>query len=58
MLLAHRGTRMLATHVRTDRGTVTLRGEARHPAEKDLVVRLTSDVRGVRRVRNLMTVAP
>jgi osmotically-inducible protein OsmY len=58
VLLAHRGTRGIATHVKTDRGTVTLRGEARNPAEKDLVTRLTSDVRGVRRVRNLMTVVP
>jgi len=58
VLLAHRGTRMLATHVKTDRGVVTLGGEARNSAEKILVERLTSDVKGVRRVRNRMTVAP
>ena len=58
VLLAHRGTRGIATHVKTDRGTVTLRGEARNPAEKDLVARLTADVKGVRRVRNLMSVVP
>jgi osmotically-inducible protein OsmY len=58
VLLAHRGTRGIATHVKTDRGTVTLRGEARNHAEKDLVARLTADVKGVRRVRNLMSVVP
>ncbi len=58
VLLAHRGTRGLATHVKTDRGVVTLGGEARTPAERTLAERITSDVKGVRRVKNQMTVAP
>ncbi|BDU72162.1 BON domain-containing protein [Mesoterricola silvestris] len=58
VLLAHRGTRVLATHVKTDRGVVTVRGEARNASEKALVERLTADIKGVRRVRNLMTVTP
>jgi len=56
-LLAHRGTHMLTTRVKTDRGVVTIRGEARNSAEKELVLRLVADIRGVRRVQNRMTVA-
>ena len=56
-LLAHRGTHMLSTRVKTDRGVVTIRGEARNPAEKELVTRLVADLRGVRKVHNRMTVA-
>jgi osmotically-inducible protein OsmY len=57
VLLAHRGTSMLSTHVKTDRGVVTLRGQARNPAEKALVARLVTNVRGVQRISNRMTVA-
>jgi osmotically-inducible protein OsmY len=42
--------------VKTDRGIVTLRGEARHHAEKELVERLVSDIKGVIRVDNQMKV--
>lgn len=55
-LLFHRGTRMLATKVRTDRGVVTVRGTAKNPAEKDLVSRLVGGISGVKRVENRMTV--
>jgi len=54
-LLAHRGTHMLTTQVRTDRGVVTVRGQAKDPAERELVMRLISKIRGVRRVDNRMT---
>ena len=57
VLLAHRGTHMLTTRVKTRRGVVTLQGEARNPAEKELVRRLVSDVNGVKRIVNRMTVA-
>ena len=57
VLLAHRGTHMLTTRVKTHRGVVTLQGEARNPAEKELVLRLVSDVNGVKRIVNRMTVA-
>jgi len=56
-LLAHRGTHMLTTRVKTDRGLVTIRGEARNAAEKELVTRLVADLRGVRKIQNRMTVA-
>jgi osmotically-inducible protein OsmY len=56
VLLAHRGTRMLATKVKTDRGVVTLGGEARNAVEKDLAQRLAAGVKGVKRVDNRMTV--
>jgi len=55
-LLFHRGTRMLATRVKTERGVVTIRGTARNPAEKDLVTRLVTRINGVKRVENLMKV--
>jgi len=55
-LLLHKATRVLATRVLTRNGAVTLRGEARNEAEKELVTRLTSDIRGVKEVRNHMTI--
>ena len=55
-LLFHRSTRTLATRVKTDRGVVTIRGEAKNGAERELVSRLVNDLRGVKRVRNLMTI--
>jgi len=58
VLLAHRGTHMLATRVRTDRGVVILSGRAQNPAEKELVSRLVADVRGVKRIDNQMTLQP
>jgi len=58
VLLAHRGTHMLTTRVKTHRGVVTLQGEARNAAEKELAARLVADVNGVKRIVNRMTVAP
>ena len=58
VLLAHRGTHMLTTRVKTRRGVVTLQGEARNSAEKELAGRLVADVNGVKRIVNRMTVAP
>jgi osmotically-inducible protein OsmY len=57
-LLFHRGTHLLATKVKTDRGVVTVRGSAANAAEKDLVTRLVAGISGVRRVENRMTVEP
>lgn len=56
VLLAHRGTHMLATKVRTDRGLVAIGGNAENAAEKELVTRLVSDVRGVKRIDNRMKI--
>jgi osmotically-inducible protein OsmY len=55
-LLFNRATRALATRVATRNGVVTIRGDARNPAEKQLVGKLAMDVRGVRKVENQMRV--
>lgn len=56
VLLTHRSTGMLKTRVVTREGVVTLAGEARNQAEKDLVTKLTSDIHGVKSVINNMTI--
>jgi osmotically-inducible protein OsmY len=55
-LLFHKSTHALATKVVTKDGVVTLNGEARNGAERDLVTKLTEDIEGVKRVQNRMTV--
>jgi len=54
-LLTHRATSAIDTKVETHDGVVVLHGKARSAAEKDLVSKLTRDVRGVTSVRNEMT---
>jgi osmotically-inducible protein OsmY len=44
------------TKVETNDGVVTLTGVAKNTAEKSLVTKLATDVTGVRRVVNNMTV--
>jgi hyperosmotically inducible protein len=56
-LLYHRSTSAVSTKVKTKNGTVTVSGNARNAAEKDLVTKLSSDVHGVKIVKNKMTVA-
>ncbi|MBF0234836.1 MAG: BON domain-containing protein [Desulfamplus sp.] len=55
-LLNHRSTRALKTTVGTEEGLVTLGGNAGNAAEKALVTKLVSDVHGVKKVDNRMTV--
>lgn len=55
-LLFHKSTHALATKVTTKDGVVTLRGEAKNGAERDLVTKLTEDIEGVKQVNNRMTV--
>jgi hyperosmotically inducible periplasmic protein len=55
-LLSHRSTSALKTKITTNDGIVMVRGEADSPAEKDLVTKLTTGIRGVRSVDNEMTV--
>jgi osmotically-inducible protein OsmY len=55
-LLAHRSTSALKTKVETHDGLVVIRGEADSAAEKDLVSKLASSVRGVKSVSNEMTI--
>jgi len=54
-LLFHKSTHSLATKVVTRDGVVTLHGEARNGAERDLVTRIAEDIDGVRNVHNRMT---
>jgi osmotically-inducible protein OsmY len=55
-LLFHKSTHVLATKVATKDGVVTLHGEAKSAAERDLVTKLAEDVKGVKQVHNRMNV--
>ncbi len=55
-LLSHRSTSALRTKVKTTEGVVTVSGQAKNPAEKDLVTKLVEDIRGVKSVVNNMTI--
>jgi hyperosmotically inducible periplasmic protein len=55
-LLFHKSTHAMATKVVTKDGVVTLQGEAKNGAERDLVTKLTEDIEGVKHVNNRMTV--
>jgi len=55
-LLNHRSTSALKTTVKTEKGVVTLEGNATTAASKDLAGKFASDVRGVKKVVNNMTV--
>jgi osmotically-inducible protein OsmY len=55
-LLFHKSTHVLATKVTTRNGVVSLHGEAKNEAEKELVSKLAADIHGVVRVNNRMTV--
>jgi hyperosmotically inducible periplasmic protein len=55
-LLTHRSTSALKTKVTTKDGVVMISGDAASDAEKDLVSKLASSIRGVRSVDNEMVV--
>jgi osmotically-inducible protein OsmY len=55
-LLFRKSTHAMATKVSTKDGVVTLHGEARNGAERDLVTKLAEDIDGVKHVSNRMTV--
>lgn len=55
-LSTHRSTSSIKTKVVTRNGEVTLTGLARNAAEKSLVTKLVSDIPGVTRVNNEMTI--
>lgn len=55
-LLTHRSTSAIKTKVTTRDGVVTVSGEAKNPAEKDLVTKLVTDIKGVNSVVNNMEV--
>jgi hyperosmotically inducible protein len=54
-LLSHRSTSALKTKVETTDGVVTVSGIAKNAAEKNLVTKLVTDIRGANRVINNMT---
>jgi len=54
-LLTHHSTSAIDTKVSTKDGMVIITGEADNDAERDLVTKLVQAVRGVRSVRNDMT---
>jgi osmotically-inducible protein OsmY len=56
-LLSHKATSALKTKVVTTDGVVRVTGDADSDAEKSLVSKLASDVRGTKSVTNDMTVA-
>jgi len=55
-LLGHRSTSAVHTKVETKNGVVTLSGKAKNAAEIDLVTKYVSDIKGVNRVKNKMTI--
>ena len=55
-LLVHRSTSALDTTVRTDGGVVTLSGKAKSTAEKDLAGKIVADLKGVKDVKNEISV--
>ena len=55
-LLWHRSTSAIKTKVQTTDGVVTISGVAKNEAEKSLVTKIVSDIHGVTKVINLMTV--
>ncbi len=55
-LAVHRSTSAMNTKVSTDGGVVTVSGQAKNAAEKDLVTKLAEDIDGVKRVINNMTI--
>jgi hyperosmotically inducible periplasmic protein len=55
-LLFHRSTSVVKTKVETKDGIVTVSGAAKNGAEKDLVGKLVNDIKGVKTVRNDMTI--
>ena len=55
-LMTHRSTRSVNARVATRNGEVTLTGLAKNAADRSLVARLVSDIRGVTSVKNQITV--
>ena len=55
-LLFHRSTSAISTKVETKNGVVTVMGLAKNSAEKDLVGKLVTNIKGVKGLKNKMTV--
>jgi osmotically-inducible protein OsmY len=57
-LLFHRSTSAIKTKVETKDGVVTVSGTAKNSAEKELVGKLVTDIKGVKELRNKITIGP
>jgi osmotically-inducible protein OsmY len=55
-LLFHRSTSAITTNVETKNGVVTVNGVAKNSAEKDLVGKLVNNIKGVKGLKNKMTI--
>ena len=55
-LLFHRSTSAINTKVETKDGAVTVSGKAANAAERDLVTKIVDDIKGVKKVKNKMTI--
>jgi hyperosmotically inducible protein len=55
-LLFHRGTSVIKTKVETKDGIVTVSGVAKNSAEKELVGKLVTNIKGVKELKNRITV--
>lgn len=55
-LLFHRSTNVVKTKVETKNGVVTVSGVAKNSAEKDLVAKLVNDIKGVKSIKNELTI--
>jgi osmotically-inducible protein OsmY len=55
-LWVHRSTSVANTKVETKNGVVVLGGKAKNIAEKDLVSKLVGDIKGVKSIKNRMTI--
>lgn len=57
-LLFHRSTSVIKTKVETKDGIVTVSGVAKNSAEKELVGKLVNNIKGVKGLKNKMTIEP
>jgi hyperosmotically inducible protein len=57
-LLFHRSTSVVKTKVETKDGVVTVSGTAKNNAEKELVGKLVNNIKGVKTLKNKMTIEP
>ena len=55
-LLFHRSTSVIKTKVETKDGVVTVSGTAKNSAEKELVGKLVNDIKGVKGLKNKITI--
>jgi osmotically-inducible protein OsmY len=55
-LLFHKSTSAIETKIETRHGVITVRGQAKNAAEKQLVTKIAEDIHGVVGVQNEMTI--